>query len=435
MKLLLFSTQSSPRLQYIFTIFCNAIGITSFDLTTNLNYYKAFIGARINYSDSRISQNECWVYPVNILFETEIAPQTITCFERKGYKAFFATSNGDFSFDVLAASFYLLTRYEEYLPHEKDEYGRYAHTNSLAYKEGFLQLPLVNTWLQECAHYLQQKYSFTNLQPPFFQYVPTYDIDIAWSYYSKGFMRNMGGLVRNVLRGEWGLSKERSMVLLGGVNDPFDVYEWLDGLHEQYSLHPVYFFLMAFKRGRYDKNIHPQNKNFKLLISKLSVMYNSGIHPSWQSGDDSACLQNEIDSLKTITRKDIAYSRQHYIRMHLPQTYRQLIQAGIQYDFSMGYGSINGFRASFCLPYKWYDLTTEQATDLTLYPFCYMDANSKFEQKLSPQQALPEMDHYYKVIKKVNGTLVTIFHNHLLTEQPNQVAWRKMYEQFLQDHF
>jgi hypothetical protein len=435
MKLLLYSTQPSPRLQYIFTIFCNTIGITSFELTNDLNYYNAFIGARINYSELPVAEEECWVYPAKLLFETNITPQQFSCFERKGYKCFFSTGKGDFSFDVFAASFYLLCRYEEYLPHVKDEYGRFAHTNSLAYKEGFLHLPLVNFWLQECARYLQHKFAFKNLRPPFFKFLPTYDIDIAWSYFSKGFKRNLGGLMRNVLRGEWQLTIERAKVLLGSANDPFDVYEWLDGLHEQYSLHPIYFFLVADKRGRYDKNIHPQNINFKLLISKLSVMYGAGIHPSWQSSDQAACLQTEISTLKKVTRKDVVYSRQHYIRMQLPETYRQLIKAGIQYDFSMGYGSINGFRASYCMPYKWFDLANNQCTSLSIFPFCYMDANAQFEEKLSPHQALKQMEHYCQVTRQVNGTLVTVFHNHLLTEQPAQAAWRHMYQQFLQDHF
>ena len=78
-------------------------------------------------------------------------------FEWNGLKAFFKTG-WDIPFDIFAASFYLLTRYEEYLPHEKDKYGRYAHVNSLAFKENFLHLPLINLWIQELIKLIQQKY-------------------------------------------------------------------------------------------------------------------------------------------------------------------------------------------------------------------------------------------------------------------------------------
>jgi len=81
-------------------------------------------------------------------FQHTIDNNPSNVFEINFHKAFFETS-GDFSFDIFAASFYLLSRYEEYLPHQKDQFGRYAHTNSLAFREEFLQLPLVNIWIEE----------------------------------------------------------------------------------------------------------------------------------------------------------------------------------------------------------------------------------------------------------------------------------------------
>ena len=94
----------------------------------------------------------------------------------------------------------------------------------------------------------------------------------------------------------------------------------------------------------------------------------------------------------------------------------------------MGYGSINGFRASYCLPYKWYDLQKDQVTDLTIFPFCYMDANSYFEQKFSSEEALQEMKHYYTVVKQVNGYFITIWHNHFLGTDNMFVGWREIYK-------
>jgi hypothetical protein len=101
----------------------------------------------------------------------------------------------------------------------------------------------------------------------------------------------------------------------------------------------------------------------------------------------------------------------------------------------MGYGSINGFRASFTNPFYWYDLMQEKQTELLLHPFCYMEANSYFEQKLTVENAGNELRTYYEVVKKVNGQLITIFHNHFLTEEPQWLPWRKMYEEFLQENF
>ena len=99
----------------------------------------------------------------------------------------------------------------------------------------------------------------------------------------------------------------------------------------------------------------------------------------------------------------------------------------------MGYGSINGFRASVASPFFWYDLEKEQRTNLLIHPFCFMEANSFFEQKFTPQQALEEMRHYLKVVKAVNGTLISIWHNTFLGTDKKFKGWRDLYAQFLNE--
>jgi hypothetical protein len=108
----------------------------------------------------------------------------------------------------------------------------------------------------------------------------------------------------------------------------------------------------------------------------------------------------------------------------------QLLEAGIKEDFSMGYGSINGFRASITSPFYWYDLEKEEQTHLLLYPFCYMEANSFFEQKQTPQQAFEEMLYYYNTVKSVNSTLITIWHNTFLGTDEFYKGWREIYHRF-----
>jgi hypothetical protein len=60
-----------------------------------------------------------------------------------------------------------------------------------------------------------------------------------------------------------------------------------------------------------------------------------------------------------------------------------------------------------------------------------MDANAIFEQQLTPEKAAHELQQYYTLVKEVNGKLITIFHNHFLTEEEEWLPWRKMYEVFL----
>ena len=427
--MIIFSNTITPRLRYITDFIGKEIGGTGFILTDNITDLKNSGDLRINYSNERITADEFWLQPHTLLFEKGTRDQNTECFEINNNKAFFKT-NGDLPFDIFAASFYLLSRYEEYQPHQKDKYGRYAHENSLAFKENFLNLPLINIWLQYFIEKLKQRVSRFTIHDSRFTFLPTYDIDEAWSYKHKGWLRSSGAAIKDLLKGDMKNFALRRKVLNNKAEDPFDSYDWMDNLHRQYKLRPKYFFLVPGTTAKYDRNILPKEAALQGLIKRHADNYDIGIHPSWQSGDDPLLLQKEIQTIENLTKLKITSSRQHFIRFTLPETFRQLIGAGIKEDLSMGYGSINGFRASVASPFYWYDLEKEQQTNLLLYPFCYMEANSFYEQKFTPGQALEEMCHYYNEVKKVNGTLITIWHNTFLGTDERFKGWRECYKKF-----
>ncbi len=421
--ILLYSDISSPRLQYICKfIFNEQLGITH-SITIDKDNFEKHDGPKINYSSHYI--NAAFRIPNHgLLFENDIKKQEITCFETNGCKAFFKKENADLSFDILAASFYLLSRYEEYLPHELDMYGRYAHENSLAFKEGFLNTPLVNVWTNDFAAALKNKFPALVFHLPTFKYLPTYDIDIAYSFKHKGLLRNLGGFIKSP-------SLERLTVLSRIKKDPFDSYDFMDALHDEHKLDPVYFFLVATAGSMYDKNISPYSGAMWQLIKRHAKKYKTGLHPSWRSNKNESILAREKKVLETAGKIPVTMSRQHYIKLSLPNTFESLIKAGIEKDFSMGYGSINGFRASVASPFYWYNLKTEKITTLQLYPFCFMDANSFYEQKYNSEQAYHEICYYLNECRKVNGTLVTIFHNNFLGTDKQFSGWREMYGKFI----
>jgi hypothetical protein len=422
----------SPRLKYICSFIFNELLHTDHAITNDIKTFEEFEGVKLNYSSELITDCKLQITNCSLLFEEGIKEQDIQCFDVNAYKAFFKTADAAYPFDIFAASFYLLSRYEEYLPHKKDIYGRYAYENSLAFKEGFLITPLINTWIKDFALRLKENYpAFTFRLSPF-TFIPTYDIDIAYSYKHKGFIRNVGGLFRSLLKFNLSQLLNRKLVLLGLKKDPFDSFAWLDALHEKFHLSPIYFFLVSEKNGIYDKNIDPHNNAIKRLIKKYADKYSIGIHPSWQSGDDETLLKNEIAYLKTVSGNNINQSRQHYIRFNLPDGYRRLIDVDITDDHSMGYGSINGFRASVATSFYWYDLEKETQTTLRIHPFCYMEANSYYEQKYTPAQAFEEMIHYYNTCKAVDGTFISLWHNHMLGSDPLFKGWKETYYKFLE---
>ncbi len=422
--LLIYSKKSSVRLQYICKFIFEEILHTAYSITTHQDGFAAFDGIKINYSNNVFSGTEYHIIPHTLLFEENIQPQILDCFETEQGKAFFKTPGGSHPFDIFAATFFLLSRYEEYLPHNKDFYGRYAHENSLAHKEGFLNTPLINYWVKSFSEKLKIRHPEIIFKQSAFQFVPTYDIDIAWSYKAKGLLRNIGGFLKRP-------SASRIATLAANKKDPYDSYGLLDEIHKANNLSPIYFFLVARQNGQYDRNILPANKGLQNLIKQHADKYNIGLHPSWKSNDAMSILEDEKITLQNIAAQKIVRARQHYIKFNLPGGYQRLLKAGIFNDYSMGYGSINGFRASVASSFYWYDLSVEKITALRIHPFCFMDANCFYEQQLPAADSFNELVHYFRECKNVGGTFISIFHNNFLGTDKIFAGWPELYQKFI----
>lgn len=427
---LIFVNRSSPRLQYIAAFIFKELIKIPYSITSHQESFKKFDGVKINYTTTKVADDELYVNPVGLLSETGISEQQIETFETGTYTAFFKSlsqQEDHFPFDIFSASFYLISRYEEYLPYEAVKFGRYPHTESLGFKNNFLNVPLINIWVDDFASWLKQKHPALTFHKLPFKFIPTYDIDIAYSYLNKGILRNAGAAIRSAFTLNVKSLVQRVKVLIKKENDPFDNYNWLDRLHQQFNLEPIYFFLVAEKNGLYDKNVLPDKIVMQDIIKEHAKKYTIGLHPSWQSGDDKSLIAKEKETLEKISDTEIDKSRQHYLRMKLPETYRLLIEAQIKEEYSMGYGTINGFRASVASSFYWYDIENEFQTKLRVHPFCYMDSNSIYQQKMLPQQGYDEMVGYHKICKQYSGTFISIIHNHLIAGK----EWKNVYEKFL----
>ena len=421
---LLFADRVTPRLAYIAeVIFSNLLG-GGIQFTDDPDIFNDYQGPIINYSTILYPNSRFNIRPSGLMLESGIREQEIHWEQQDGLSYFFARPGGQFPFDIFSAAFYLLSRYEEYVPYTPDLYGRFPHTQSTVFQQQLLQEPLINQWAQALGKALMTHFPGMKIKAPSFRFEPTYDIDNAYSIRHKGWLRTLGGLIRQP-------KLQRIRTLLGEASDPFDSYDWLDELHDRYQLHPVYFWLMAGRNKSYDKHILPSQPAMKQLIRRHAGRYQIGVHPSWQSADRHSLIQQEKELLEKITDSGITRSRQHFLRFTLPETYRRLIAAGITDEYSMGYGTVNGFRASIAHPFYWYDLQEETVTKLRVHPFCFMEANSFYEQHYTPEQALQELQHYQRVCQDCGGTLITIMHNHFLGTDPAFKGWRTMYRNFI----
>ena len=154
-----------------------------------------------------------------------------------------------------------------------------------------------------------------------------------------------------------------------------------------------------------------------------------GIHPSYSSNANQKIVAKEIKNLNQVLNKDVTKSRQHFLKLTFPDTYRNLIECDIQEDYSMGYAEQVGFRASICSQFYFYDLIKDEMTNLRLYPFAVMDATLNNYMKIKPEDTMKYVLPLIQETKAVKGTFISLWHNESLSNVWEWKDWEAVYEQ------
>ncbi len=388
---------------------------------------------KINYSSQPISAHEFFLPDSQFLWDSTIKPVNLKMEQRENTPAFFLNSqiNAAMPLDFFAFAFFSLSRYEEYLGGNQDEHDRFPSKASIFKQNDFLHLPVLDIWLNKFKEKLKQRFPQLRFKAISYQFKPTYDVDYAWAYRNKGFLRTIAGYLKDVAKRDKASLSLRWSVQKGYQEDPFFTFPWLDKLHEKHQLQPSFFFLLS-DYSKYDKNIHWEHPSMKKLIQDLAFRSEIGIHPSYYTHNNLRKLSEEKYRLEQITERPISKSRQHFLRLKLPDTYRQLIKANIKEDYSMGYADHIGFRAGTSLPFFWYDLQEEKITDLLVHPFCVMDVSLKKYMKLSPEQAENKLNTLVNSLREQNGQCTSLWHNSSVSNSNSWEGWRSVYRKFVQ---
>ena len=169
------------------------------------------------------------------------------------------------------------------------------------------------------------------------------------------------------------------------------------------------------------------------MVDTIDQWTKIGIHPSYESYLNPIKIGKEKAELEKITRKPIIRSRQHYLRLQLPETYRYLLEVGIKEDYTMGFADRAGFRAGICTPFYFYDLKSEMVTDLKIYPITYMDGSLLKYEKLSVDNAIQKVKKLIDEVKDVNGQFISLWHNHTLSNDKEFKGWNDVHTYMIKE--
>lgn len=424
--LLVYTHKITPRLRYIFKQIFREFLEIEVGFTTAVEKFIAHQGAKISYSKKPLG-NEMFFQCHNILFEQGVNDIDISVTNWDDIPIFFQTNEkSEFPFDIFGASFFLLSRYEEYLPHIRDEHNRFTATESLAFKNNFIKIPLVDLWVRKLYDHLKEKFVFKSNREFKFSFESTIDVNQLYKYKMKGLVRGVSGLIVDLSMLRITRVYDRLLSVFGFRKDPYDSFAFLTRVQKNNKIKMSYFFLLS-NYSKYDRNISYHKAEYKALIKSVGDRSAIGLHPSYYSNMEPEKFKIEKERLESITNFRIKSSRQHFIKLQLPETYRYLIDNEIYNDSSMGYVDNIGYRASTSEPFYFYDIDFEIQTPLIIHPYVVSDYALKYELKLSTEEAFAEIVDLMKLSKTIGSTFTSLFHNDSLGRDEEWEGWRSLY--------
>lgn len=342
--------------------------------------------------------------------------------------------------DIVASTYFLITRYEEMVRRDvRDEHGRFPGKESLPYKAGFIDSPIV----EEYGKILRQHLALVGLnipEPPqkIQKIYLTHDLDQLAHYRNiRGFL---GGLLRGISRPKEG-NRAINSFFRGLKYDPWYTFPWLFNLDNSAKralglnrCEAIVFIRAGGGIGKEDQPIMlfhtPDFQTFKKLCRKKNILF--GLHSSYEAGLNPKRIADEKKHLDKISKKKTLYNRHHYLDTREPEDMEALINAGITDDFTMGYADVAGFRLGTCRPVRWINPKTQQLTSLTLHPLTIMDGSlsDKRYMYLNAHEANEYCIQLINVVESWNGELVLLWHN-TSVEKTAKSYHRDLYENII----
>ena len=397
-----------PRIIYVFRHFFKHRLGQEVSFTSDVGEFVAHIGPKMSYGDVPLG-NEFFIAANGLLAEQGVNSVDISVFQWEGMPAFFATSaKSQLPFDFFAASFYLMSRYEEYMPYVPDDLGRFKVEQSLAHNHNFLDLPLIDMWFDR---FVAAWTDFFEL-PPFTQQVSTTELIVEipqlYAYKYKTLFRSFFEGLYDFGRLRFAKTFDRLMVILRFRKDP------LTGLIEQMEAFrstavSFRFFALYATLGIHDKSLSVFSKKHQQELKSLSDYAPTAPLASFESTQKSQKLVQDITRFSGLIHRPIKSIRQHKLVLRFPDTYRTYASLGIKHDYSMQYPDVPGFRASTAHPFRFYDLGEEQQTPLTIHPICLSESHIRAQQYARKMRQL--FIRYQSRLQKLHAPLLVALTN------------------------
>lgn len=344
--------------------------------------------------------------------------------------------------DILGSSFFMLTRYEEIVKADRDEYDRFPATASLAHQEGFLERPIVDEYVEILWAAMSWLWPSLKRKNKTFSIQVSHDVDWPSRY---GFLslpqiiRAMAGDI--FMRGNvWNAAFGPFIRLTRGKNihpsDPYNTYDYIMNVSEQHGIASSFYFICGHSPKNFTVHYEIEHPAIRHLLRRIHERgHEIGLHPSYDTYNRPQEIVLEADHLRQVCKGEGIEQaqwggRMHYLRWETPTTLYGLEQAGMSYDSTMTYADYAGFRCGTCHEYQAFDPVSKRKFSLHVRPLIAMEGTvlGKKYMGLSVADAYEKFVKLKQACRSVNGAFTLLWHNDWLTTEHE----RKLYEMVIE---
>ena len=340
--------------------------------------------------------------------------------------------------DIFGTIFFMITRYEEIVCHERDSHNRFSAYDSLSYKCNFLDRPIVDEYIELLWTLINKNYNDIIRKHKKYSFSVSCDVDSPYEDYVNSFKLFLRRISSDLIKGNF-LELKRKILNFYNTKfnnfsfDSFDNFDWLMKINEKFNSNVKFYFLVKNYKNKYDSYYHIKEKRIKNLINNI-VNRNHMIclHPSYSSYNDNSILEKEIKIFRDIKVKNkLNETRQHYLRWS-HKTSEIQNKNNIDFDSTLGYADVSGFRCGTSHSFKMFDLVNKKQMNLVQIPLLVMEGTlfSNQYMNLNFDDAWKYVNKLYSYVKLYNGNFTLLWHNSDLVSKKKKSFYSKCVNKF-----
>ncbi|WP_032116124.1 polysaccharide deacetylase family protein [Candidatus Arsenophonus nilaparvatae] len=354
------------------------------------------------------------------------------------------SGNIEIYYDILGLVYWMLNRVEEIGRTDLDSHGRFPAINCHAYKNNYLERPIIDEWLYILSQVIKRIWPQLELKKQQFSIKVSHDVDRP-SRYGFASLKKLPRLIAGdmIKRNDFMSIIKSPIIYLSGKNklhpmDIFNTFDWIMDVSEKHNLKSAFYFICGHTDPVYDADYKPEDTAIRKLLRQIHARgHEIGLHPSYNTYLQPQLIAQEFNRLRNLCDEEGIQQaewggRMHYLRWQQPITLQAWNDAKLSYDSTLGYADRAGFRCGTCYEYPAFNPITKRILDIRIRPLIVMECSVISIANMGLKIGTESTDKILQLkenCRSVGGCFTLLWHN----SEFESVSKKAMYQTILKD--